>query len=163
MTRPRLTADERRQQITIAAVDVFAAHGFAATSTDAIARSVDVSQPYVVRLFGSKTGIFVAAAEHVFDQIERQLYDLLRRSSASCAAASFENCRGLLDDETVSRFLVQLYSLACVDDEIQRVASDGFSRVGVMLLDLFGGDVSKVNALLGEALVRAIGVQARVR
>ncbi|MFE3054168.1 TetR/AcrR family transcriptional regulator [Nocardia sp. NPDC059239] len=162
MTGPRLTADERRQQIAIAAVDVFAAHGYAATSTDAIARSVGVSQPYVVRLFASKTGIFVAAAEYVFDRIERQLSDLLRQAGAPSEPGSFANCRGLLEDETISRFLVQLYSCACVDDEIQRVASDGFSRVCALLLDLLGGDVSKVNALLGEMLVRTIGVQARV-
>ncbi|MFE3025302.1 TetR/AcrR family transcriptional regulator [Nocardia tengchongensis] len=162
MTRPRLTAEERRRQITVAAVEVFAAHGYAAASTDAIARRVGVSQPYVVRLFSSKAALFAAAAEHVFDKIEQRLANLSSQSSASSAAASFENCRGLLDDETVTRFLVQLYSYACVDDDIQQVASEGFARQSVLLLDLFGGDESKVNALLGEMLVRAIGARAHV-
>ncbi|WP_433665923.1 TetR/AcrR family transcriptional regulator [Nocardia sp. CA-136227] len=162
MSLPRLTADERRQQITVAAVEVFGAYGYGTTTTDAIARAVGVSQPYVVRLFSTKTAIFVAAAEYVFDQIEQRLLDLLGQSSVAGASAPLENCRGLLKDETTARFLVQLYGLACVDEEIHSVASEGFSRVSVLLLDLLGGDVSSVNALLGEMLVRTIHVPTRV-
>ncbi|MEU1205297.1 TetR/AcrR family transcriptional regulator [Nocardia sp. NPDC005825] len=162
MTGPRMTADERRQQITVAAVEVFAAHGYAAASTDAIARCVGVSQPYVVRLFSSKPAIFIAAAEHVFGHVERQLSDVSRQTGAPRGTVADETCRRLLEDETVVRFLVQLYSIACVDEEIARATTDGFARVGVLLLDSLEGDVSRANALLGEMLVRTIGFRARV-
>lgn len=63
----RLSADERRAQILVAARRVLAAHGTGAT-TDDIARAAGVSQPYVVRLFGSKQDLVLevyraAAAE----------------------------------------------------------------------------------------------------
>ncbi|MGZ4376042.1 MAG: TetR family transcriptional regulator, partial [Gaiellaceae bacterium] len=47
----RRSAEERREQILEAALAEFAAHGFEGGSTEAIARAVGISQPYVFRLF----------------------------------------------------------------------------------------------------------------
>jgi len=57
----RMSADERREQILQAALVVFAHGGYAGTSTDQVAREAGVSQPYVVRLFGSKQQLFAEA------------------------------------------------------------------------------------------------------
>src|SRR5690348_13214996 len=70
MTRPRLSAAERTEQIVCAAISAFSATGYAGTSTDDIARGAGVSQPYVIRLFGSKQRLFVAAVEYAARQIE---------------------------------------------------------------------------------------------
>jgi AcrR family transcriptional regulator len=67
--RTRLSADERREQIVTAARAEFAAHGYQAATTDAIARRAGVSQPYVVRLFGTKRALFLAVAESCFQQL----------------------------------------------------------------------------------------------
>ncbi|MDM7832725.1 TetR/AcrR family transcriptional regulator [Cellulomonas edaphi] len=56
----RMTGAARRDQILAAARRVFAEGGYAA-STDEVARAAGVSQPYVVRLFGSKRDLFLAA------------------------------------------------------------------------------------------------------
>ena len=50
----RKTAEERREEIIEAAFAEFAEHGLHGTSTDAIARRVGVSQPYLFRLFGGR-------------------------------------------------------------------------------------------------------------
>ncbi len=55
-----MSGAERREQILDAARTVFADRGFGAT-TDEVARAVGVSQPYVVRLFGSKRGLVLEA------------------------------------------------------------------------------------------------------
>ncbi|WP_438353736.1 TetR/AcrR family transcriptional regulator [Microbacterium sp. CJ88] len=57
----RLSSDERREQIVLAALAVFGARGYVGTTTDEVARAAGVSQPYVVRLFGSKESLFLAA------------------------------------------------------------------------------------------------------
>ncbi|MDH6136528.1 AcrR family transcriptional regulator [Kitasatospora sp. MAA4] len=60
-TSIRMSAEERRESVVRAAITEFAKHGYHGTSTEAIARRVGVSQPYLFRLFGSKQAIFLAA------------------------------------------------------------------------------------------------------
>ena len=60
----RMSGEERRGQILHAALRVFAEGGYAGTTTDQVARAAGVSQPYVVRLFGSKQALFAQVYEH---------------------------------------------------------------------------------------------------
>jgi AcrR family transcriptional regulator len=71
----RMSSDERREQILLAALAVFGARGYEGTTTDEVARAAGVSQPYVIRLFGSKESLFLAA-------LDEALQDLLRRFRA---------------------------------------------------------------------------------
>src|ERR671934_779336 len=59
----RKSAEERRAEILDAALVEFAAHGLDGGSTEAIARAVGISQPYVFRLFGTKKELFMATVE----------------------------------------------------------------------------------------------------
>ena len=79
---PRMTADERREQVLTAATRAFARTGYAGTSTDAVAREAGVSQPYVVRMFGTKLDLFLA----VFDRASDRICLSIRRCSGSWAA-----------------------------------------------------------------------------
>jgi AcrR family transcriptional regulator len=65
-----MSADERREQVLAAAMKAFARTGYAGTSTDAVAREAGVSQPYVVRMFGTKRDLFLAVFEQAADRIE---------------------------------------------------------------------------------------------
>ena len=58
-TQTRMNADERRGLVLDAAMRAFARTGYAGTSTDAVAKEAGVSQPYVVRIFGSKLDLFL--------------------------------------------------------------------------------------------------------
>jgi TetR/AcrR family transcriptional regulator len=57
----RLTNDERRESILEAATVVFGERGYHGATTDAIASAAGISQAYVVRMFGSKEELFIAA------------------------------------------------------------------------------------------------------
>ncbi|WP_406530887.1 helix-turn-helix domain-containing protein, partial [Streptomyces sp. I8-5] len=59
----RMSAEERRESVIRAAITEFARGGYSATSTEAIAKRVGVSQPYLFRLFPSKQAMFLAAVE----------------------------------------------------------------------------------------------------
>ncbi len=59
----RMSAEERRESVIRAATTEFARGGYHGTSTEAIAKRVGVSQPYLFRLFPGKQAIFLAAAE----------------------------------------------------------------------------------------------------
>jgi AcrR family transcriptional regulator len=65
----RTSSDERREQVIQAAVKEFAAHGFHAAGTSAIAKRAGISQPYVYALFPNKHELFLAANAEVVERI----------------------------------------------------------------------------------------------
>jgi AcrR family transcriptional regulator len=81
--RTRMSGDERRQQILEAAIRVFAKGGFAGTTTDQVAREAGVSQPYVIRSFGTKLELFVQVMDYAMTRI-REAFE------AEIAAAPFD-------------------------------------------------------------------------
>ncbi len=66
----RMSAEERRALVLEAATRAFARGGYHGTSTDAVAREAGVSQPYVVRIFGTKLELFL----EVFERSARRVY-----------------------------------------------------------------------------------------
>ena len=72
-----MSAEARRELILAAGTRAFADQGYAATTTDTVAREAGVSQPYVVRMFGTKLQLFVEvfehAAERIIEAFEREL------------------------------------------------------------------------------------------
>jgi AcrR family transcriptional regulator len=65
----RMSSEERREQIVEAAIAVFGAKGYVGTTTDDVARAASVSQPYVVRLFGTKENLFLEALGSALDRL----------------------------------------------------------------------------------------------
>lgn len=65
----RQTADARRDDVIQAAIVEFAKYGYHGGSTERIAVEARISQPYVLRLFGTKKALFMAAVERVCDDI----------------------------------------------------------------------------------------------
>lgn len=64
-----MSADERRESVIRAATHEFARGGYYGTSTEAIAKRVGVSQPYLFRLFPNKQAIFLAAANRCVEDM----------------------------------------------------------------------------------------------
>ncbi|KQW45168.1 TetR family transcriptional regulator [Nocardioides sp. Root1257] len=59
----RMSAEARRALVLEAATRAFAHGGYHGTSTDAVAKEAGVSQPYVVRIFGTKLDLFLEVFE----------------------------------------------------------------------------------------------------
>jgi AcrR family transcriptional regulator len=77
----RLSAEERRELVLAAAVRAFARSGYAGTSTDSVAREAGVSQPYVVRIFGTKLDLFLDVFTMATDRIGQAFEQVLAESS----------------------------------------------------------------------------------
>jgi AcrR family transcriptional regulator len=71
----RRTADERREHVLDAAIAEFAAQGYHAASTTAIARRAGISQPYVYALYRNKRELFLASYRRVTERIRVRLVD----------------------------------------------------------------------------------------
>jgi AcrR family transcriptional regulator len=74
----RSSSEERREQLIAAAVTEFAANGFHATSTTAIAKRAGISQPYVYALFPNKRELFLAANVEVKERIRGAFVEAAR-------------------------------------------------------------------------------------
>src|SRR6188472_1600812 len=74
----RKSAAERRDEILEAALVEFAAHGLDGGSTEAIAKAVGISQPYVFRLFGTKKELFI----QTIDRCMRGTLEMFRTAAA---------------------------------------------------------------------------------
>src|SRR5688500_4062050 len=73
----RMSADDRRELILEAATKAFAEGGYHGTSTDAVAREAGVSQPYVVRTFGTKLALFLEVFRRSTDRIRLAFEEVL--------------------------------------------------------------------------------------
>lgn len=71
--RERADAVRNRARVLAAAAEVFAAHGVAGLTLDAVARAAGVGKGTVVRRFGDKSGLVVA----LLDERERRLQDAM--------------------------------------------------------------------------------------
>lgn len=65
----RMDAADRRELVLAAAGRAFAKGGYAGTSTDAVAKEAGVSQPYVVRMFGTKSELFRLVFQGAIDGV----------------------------------------------------------------------------------------------
>ena len=71
-----MAAPQRREQLIGVARDIFAEHGFQATSMEEIAERAKVSKPVVYEHFGSKEGIYAVI-------IDREVRSLVERITAA--------------------------------------------------------------------------------
>jgi AcrR family transcriptional regulator len=79
---PKLPADARQQQLLDVAIHVFAQHGYAGASTQAIASAAGLSEPALYRHFPSKRALFLAA----FDRASTELLESWRSIAAESAS-----------------------------------------------------------------------------
>ena len=126
----RKSATERRDEILEAALSEFAAHGLGGGSTEAIARAVGISQPYVFRLFGTKKQLFMAAIERCL----RGTLEMFHTASAGLSGEVALQAIGeayserLASDPTYLHAQMQSYA-ACDDPDIREVVRRGFGEL----------------------------------
>ena len=125
----RKTADERREEILVVALEEFGEGGLHGTSTETIARKVGISQPYLFRLFGTKKELYL-------ETIRRCLLETLEVFQEAAAGKTGEEAldaignayRELLTDKTRLRGQMQAYA-DCGDDDVREVVREGYGRL----------------------------------
>ncbi|HEY3014791.1 MAG TPA: TetR/AcrR family transcriptional regulator [Nocardioides sp.] len=134
-----MAADARRELVLAAATRSFARTGFAGTSTDTIAREAQVSQPYVIRIFGTKQDLFLAtydrAAATVYDSFAAVVgdpaFDGSRAADRSGLGSVYSD---LLRDRDLA--LVLLQGFAAADSPMIRTrARECLGRLNSLLLE----------------------------
>ena len=172
-TGRRLSSDERRRQILQAAIAVFGARGYEGATTDEVARAAGVSQPYVVRLFGSKENLFLAAIE---DALGRMLVAF--RAALAAHQADEERDSGITAEKAAARRIGQAYvDLLAVrglhqtlahayllgsHPVIGAAARRGFAEVWRFFRDEMGLDADEARAFMAEGMLISTMIGLRI-
>jgi AcrR family transcriptional regulator len=149
----RMSSEERREQILEAALAVFGSKGYVGSTTDDVAKAASISQPYVVRLFGSKENLFLAAMERALDELLAAFRGALaadddRPVSARIGGAYVDllRVRGL--HQTLSHgYLLGAHPV------IGPAARRGFAKVWRFFRDEAGFDADESRAFIAEGML----------
>ncbi len=159
----RLSSDERREQIVAAALAVFGARGYEGTTTDDVARTAGVSQPYVVRLFGSKENLFLAAVQEALGELLRVFRAALEEDGSDRPAA--KRIGQAYVDLLSVRGLHQTLSHAWLlggHPVIGPAARRGFADVWRFFRDEAGLDADEARAFLAEGMLINVMIGMRL-
>jgi AcrR family transcriptional regulator len=85
-TATRMPAAERRLALVETAIRLFSESSYRGTTTAEIARAAGVSEPILYRHFGSKRELYLAALDHVWEQVRAGWEKTLSGAADVCAA-----------------------------------------------------------------------------
>jgi len=162
----RHTAEERRAEVLKAAVAEFALHGLHGTSTEAIAKRIGISQPYIFRLFPSKKELFLAAIDQCFDRVEAAFGSAAQDASTTpesgtpVVASPVEarlHAMGhaylrLMAKRELLLFQMQAYA-ACSDDEVRRKVKLRWDRLMKVTAEISGAPPEALTAFFARGML----------
>lgn len=154
---PRMTLDERRQEILGAAIREFASWGLHGSSTERIARQVGISQPYVFKLFGTKKELFIASVELVCDRILAAFQDALLTEAGSPLEAMGCAYEALLSER--DELLVLLHGFAGgADEDVRRSVRERYRQIVSFVRDASEASDSEVQAFFGQGMLLTVAM-----
>jgi AcrR family transcriptional regulator len=157
-----MSAEERRDAIVAAATEEFAIDGLVGASTEAIARRVGVSQPYVFQLFGTKKELFIAVVRRGFARIR-----LAFETAAREWTPGTDDCdsplmamglayKRLLRDRTLLLLQLQAYA-ACSDADIRTVVREEWGRLYRSVADASGATKEDLHSFFAQGMLLNLG------
>ncbi|GGU20832.1 TetR/AcrR family transcriptional regulator [Streptomyces daghestanicus] len=156
----RMSAEERRESVVRAAMSEFARGGYYGTSTEAIAKRVGVSQPYLFRLFPGKQAIFLAAAERCIEDTVRTFEEAAEGLEGDAALQAMGHAYAEVIAERPERLLMQMQMYLTVgaaeeagDREFGEVVRAGWMRLWDTVHALLGGDGADTTAFMAKGML----------
>ena len=134
----RKSAEVRREEIVGIALRHFAEGGYHGTSTEAIAREAEISQPYLFRLFRTKRELFLACSDRCFGRVT----EVFREAAEAAPEGERKTAMGeayeavLLPDRHMLLFQMQAYSIS--EPEIRAHVREGFMKLVRTIAELAG-------------------------
>lgn len=144
-TRVRSTAQQRREQVLTAGLDVFARSGYQATPVSDVAAAAAISQGYVLRLFGTKLALFVAVLDDCYRRIRATLQDAAGagRSPDQVLTAMEHAYAELIGDRSLLMLQVHAQSAADVP-EIREAMQRGLCSIVEVVREHSGASDERV-------------------
>ncbi|MGW2828546.1 TetR/AcrR family transcriptional regulator [Streptomyces sp. NPDC001286] len=156
----RMSAEERRESVIRAATAEFARGGYYGTSTEAIAKRVGVSQPYLFRLFPGKKAIFLAASQRCLEDTIRTFEEAAEGLEGEEALRAMANAYTKVIAEEPERLLMQMQMYVAVaaaeqagEHELGEQVRAGWMRLwGTVHLSL-GADTDETTTFMAYGML----------
>ena len=154
----RIPAGERRESILAAASLVFGQRGYFGATTDQIARAAGISQPYVVRMFGSKENLFLEVLDRAVDKLVEAFRTVLTEGRHAGESDLDLHSRigfayvDLIEDRGILLSLMQAFSMGG-DAVVGRKARHGFLTIYRLLRDEAGFDAETTREFLAHGML----------
>lgn len=150
----RKTADERRHAVVGAATIAFSRGGLHGTSTEDIARSAGISQPYLFRLFGTKKALFIATIERCMSET----LELFRAAAGDLRGEEALHAMGIAYREMIvsdrTRLLTQMQAYAaCDDDDIRAAMRRGYGSLHLFVETVSGLPPTAVSSWFAKGML----------
>jgi AcrR family transcriptional regulator len=156
----RMSAEERRESVIRAATAEFARGGYHGTSTEAIAKRVGVSQPYLFRLFPGKKAIFLAASERCVEDTIRTFEEASEGLEGEEAALAMANAYAEVILERPERLMMQMQMYLAVaaaeqegDRDFGETVRAGWERLWDSLYLRLGADVEETTVFMAYGML----------
>ncbi|MFF6915707.1 TetR family transcriptional regulator [Streptomyces sp. NPDC012466] len=156
----RMSAEERRESVIRAATTEFARGGYHGTSTEAIARRVGVSQPYLFRLFPGKKAIFLAAAQRCVEESIRTFEEAAEGLEGEEAQHAMANAYTKVIAERPERLMMQMQMYVAVaaaeqegDHEFGESVRAGWMRLWDTVHVPLGADAKETTTFLAYGML----------
>jgi AcrR family transcriptional regulator len=160
--RTRRTAEERRADVLDAALIEFATYGLHGASTVNIAARAGISQPYVLRLFGTKKALFLETVAMARELIETAWKRALAAAPAEATPherlmALGEAFQSVTARAEVLRLLLQAYS-AAADDEVREKCQAAMRGLFDWVREATGVSAEATQAFFANGMLIMVGV-----
>ncbi|WP_367318574.1 TetR/AcrR family transcriptional regulator [Streptomyces sp. HUAS ZL42] len=156
----RMSAEERRESVIRAATWEFARGGYHGTSTEAIAKRVGVSQPYLFRLFPGKKAIFLATAHKCMEDTIRTFEEAAEGLEGEEALHAMANAYTKVIAEQPERLLMQMQmyvTVAAAEQEGDREFGETVRSEWMRLWDTvhlsLGADIDETTTFMAHGML----------
>jgi len=154
-----MRSEDRRELVLAAATAVFGERGYFGATTDQVAKAAGVSQPYVVRMFGSKEELFLAvvgrALERLLATFRSAIAEAGPAGSSGVTAVTDRMAQSyaeLLADRGLLLSLMHGFLLG-TEPVIGERMRDGFGQIYALLRDEAGLSPEEARVFLADGML----------
>jgi AcrR family transcriptional regulator len=160
------TAEDRRETVLEAAMEVFGERGFLATPTMDIAKAAGISQAYLFRLFPTKVDLVLAVVERSNQRIYDTFVDVAAQARAEGrdpGEAMAEAYGSLLEDRRLLLTQIHQHAAAASIPEVAEASRKSFERLVALVERETGKGPEELQSFFAHGMLMnvlaAIGAQ----
>ena len=158
----RMKSEDRRELVLEAAMGVFGDYGYVGATTDQVAKAAGVSQPYVVRMFGTKEKLFL----EVLHRALAAMLEAFRSALHGDPSVELERRMGLSYFDLLKKhglLLSLMHSFVLGNDQaIGQAARLGFLEIYSMLRDEAGFTPLQAHEFLANGMLANTMISTRM-
>jgi AcrR family transcriptional regulator len=150
------TAEERREAVLEAGMDVFADRGFLGTPTMDVAKAAGISQAYLFRLFPTKSDLALAVAE----RSNQRIYDAFAKAAARAKAEGTNPIEAmgqaygeLLTDRRVLMTQIHQHAAAASMPELAKESRRWFSELFTLVQRETGAPAEEIHRFFATGML----------